>query len=789
MRPFLQYITGAIIAAFLLLMSGCTGTITKEGKAAHAILNLDTAHLKNGITLKGEWAFYWNRQVSPTEKHAVADTFVQFPFLWTGKSLYGQKLPANGFATYAVDVVMPLVNAELGLKIPDTYSSYQLYVNGKLLSSNGKAGTSAANAIPYWNTSIISLPRADTLHILLQVSNFWHTRAGTYKDIVIGEKKLLLTKFEQDYAADLILTGCLFMGGLFLFGLFLFGKHDRAILFFSLFSMLYSYRIMGTDLYAFHHVFPTLSWFVTIRIEYASLFLSIALFAQYTRCLYPKDVYHPLMKGLIGVCLLFTFVTVFFPARIFSQLTTPFLVFMFVYIVYAFMVFIKAFRNKRAGSQYALMSNGVMMLVFLIINLDYFGIFIPHKIFLFSGYILFFFLQSLILSYRFAFELKKAKAEAEQGFRTKSEFLSTMSHEIRTPLNAVIGMTHFLLKNKPREDQKENLDVLLFSANNLLTLVNDILDFNKIEANKISFEQIEFDLATLAGNIINGFKSMANEKGINLQLEEGISEAGLLSGDPTRLGQVMSNLIHNAIKFTDSGMVKLILVAERLTERNATIRIMIKDTGIGIPAEKQKIIFDQFTQADSSTSRSHGGTGLGLSISRRILQLMGSELKLNSAEGNGSEFYFTILINRTGKSKGKSEPINNHANASSTPLKGIRILLAEDNEINVLVANNFLNYWGAETEVAVNGQEAIDKFDPARHHLILMDLHMPGIDGYEATRILRTRGITSPIIALTASIPKEVEDKVIEAGLDGTVIKPFIPEDLLQKILDHLKQN
>ena len=295
-------------------------------------------------------------------------------------------------------------------------------------------------------------------------------------------------------------------------GLYFFGRYDKTILYFALFCITYSYRIVGASQYALHSFIPNVPWIVTVHLEYLTLFVSVIFFTQYTQKLYPEDTNKYITTIEMWACIILSLITVVFPPAVFTQLISPFLAVMFSVIAYAFYVYIIAYRKKRLGAGYALLSTGVVMLVFIIINLQYFGYAAPQKELLFFGYISFFFLQSLILSYRYSYLLNKAKKEAEQGLLAKSDFLSNMSHEIRTPLNSVIGLSHILLENKPREDQKEQLNVLLFSANNLLTIVNDILDYNKIEAGKINFEYIDMDLVKVFQDLLSGMKAIADEK-------------------------------------------------------------------------------------------------------------------------------------------------------------------------------------------------------------------------------------------------------------------------------------
>ena len=752
------------------------------------ILDLSKKNLsEQKIPLNGSWAFYWKRLLPPEliSRHQP-DVYPKCPELWSNIIIHGTPLSSIGYATYSLTVILPKNRPELALEIPDAYCAYTLFVNGKVFSASGKVGTSRDNSEPHWISATKSLHvSSDTLQLVLHVSNFWHTRGGTYKNILIGDRENLMLDRYHYMAFDSVLAGFLFMGGLYFFSLFLFGRHDKAILYFALFSMSYSYRLIGTDTYTLHTLLPNIDWIITLRLEYASLFISIALFVQYIKHLYPEDINRIFIQICLWLCTIFALCSLTLSPRLFTYLINPFLVLMFIYIGYAFIIYIKAVRKNRVGSIYALISTGLVTMVFLLINLDYFGIVVPEKSLLFFGYVTYFLLQSQILSYRFAHELKSAKEQAEQGLRAKSQFLSTMSHEIRTPLNSVIGMTHFLIKNDPRSDQIKNLNVLLFSANNLLGIVNNILDFNKIEADKITFEKIEVDLVALCRNIIAGLKIAAEDKGIALELNVDDAITRKVIGDPIRMTQVITNLVHNAIKFTHAGSVMLSLRVVRQTHDALELKVSVQDTGIGIPKEKQKIIFERFTQADSSTSRRYGGTGLGLAISKKILELLGSELHLISEPGKGSEFFFTLVL-PAGNAVVETVNPQQQQKTEEKPLQGVHILLVDDNPINILVAQNFLKKWGAVIDTAKNGQEAIDQLDVKKHHLILMDLHMPVMDGYEATRRLRSRGETIPIIALTASIPQEVEDQVKKAGLNGTVIKPFVPDDLLRVVLHFL---
>ncbi|MEA5402418.1 ATP-binding protein [Arcicella sp. DC2W] len=378
-------------------------------------------------------------------------------------------------------------------------------------------------------------------------------------------------------------------------------------------------------------------------------------------------------------------------------------------------------------------------------------------------------------------DLRKSKELAEAATQAKSEFLSMMSHEIRTPLNAIVGLTYLMQQEEVSDSLAENLKILQFSTNNLHVLINDILDFSKIEAGKVELERVPFDIKQLVSNIKKANQIKAEEKGNKVRLMIDDDVPNVLIGDALRLGQIITNLISNAVKFTKNGSITIELSQRRRTATHVTIDISVIDTGIGIPLDKQAMIFDKFTQANSETTRQFGGTGLGLVITRSLLQLHGSDIHLESEEGKGSTFYFTLDLEigtelRTKVNEAHTELLNENT------LKGVKVLLVEDYPMNIKVATKFLERWQIVIDVAENGQIALDKYERGKYDVILMDIQMPVLDGYTATARIRETDTDTPIIALTASATLNNQDRAFLVGMNDYVTKPFNPNELFQKI-------
>ncbi|MEP5613453.1 MAG: PAS domain S-box protein [Cyclobacteriaceae bacterium] len=377
-------------------------------------------------------------------------------------------------------------------------------------------------------------------------------------------------------------------------------------------------------------------------------------------------------------------------------------------------------------------------------------------------------------------ELQKAYEQAEKSSKIKEDFLSSMSHEIRTPLNAIIGTANLLMEENEELAKDEKFQLLKFSSNNLLSLINNVLDFSKIESGNIHLESGDFEIGTLTESLVNSWRPLASEKGIDLILECDESIPNVVKGDSVRLGQVLNNLVNNALKFTEKGFVQVKI--EQCEEDN--VHFEIQDTGIGIPTEKLDTVFESFKQVTSHLTHQHGGTGLGLPICQNLVRMMGSELELNSQEGFGSKFSFTIKLE-----KGDESKVASAVESKENKQLDIHVLLVEDNTANQFIAKSFLEKWGVTLQVASNGLEALDHIKSQSFDLVLLDIRMPVMDGYTCAKRIRTMEgdyfHNVPIIALTASTILDIRKNGSVLEFDDFLSKPFEPKKLYSMLIKH----
>jgi signal transduction histidine kinase/ActR/RegA family two-component response regulator len=751
------------------------------------------------VFVDGKWEFYWNRLISPGDFSTFTSerVYVDYPYLWTSHDY-----PSFGAATFRTEVKLPEKTPQLSLLIPDAYSSYSLFINGVLFANNGVPALSKELYTPNWSHTLKSLNQlpdsalSNELVIVLHVANFDHSKGGSSQELLIGTTEALTNRKLKDQAYSWTLTGALLLAGMFFLSLFLFSSIDKSILYFALFCLFYTYRVIGFGAYPLHDLIPNIPWIITIRLEYLTLFSSVFFFGLYTYHLYPKEVSRLLINILNSICLLFALLCLFFPPHIFSLTILPFFIILSIYIAYAFYIYVLGMLRKRPGSAFALASTGVVFSIFLYQILNYYGYIDQYQIFNYTGHLLFIFLQSQILSYRFTYSLEEARANAEAASRAKSEFLSTMSHEIRTPLNAVIGFSDLLDDGTLNKEKEEYVSSIRLSGESLLGIVNNILDYSKIESGKLDIEYYQVNPGKLIKMIFELFSPIVSASKIDLVLDLDESLPSIIYTDKTRLQQVLINLINNAIKFTDKGSVTVSAALNTDDSYSGNIFFKVQDTGIGIDKNDIEKLFKRFSQVDSGITRRYGGTGLGLVISKEIVEALGGNIKVKSTIGHGTVFTFTIQADLVFDDE--QEPADRASfdlphtknpilqDTSLERFQALNVLVVEDNIFNQRVTLRILELLGIKANLAEDGLQSVEKAKATLYDLIFMDMQMPMMDGLEATRQIRkddeSKSKDSTIIALTANATTEDRDQCFEAGMNDFLSKPITIETTFQLI-------
>jgi signal transduction histidine kinase len=600
------------------------------------------------IELSENWKFYWKELLSYPDTNKIS-YHVNFSSIWNKLGHIDQKITSTGYASYYLSIYSDSESTELALDIPGFYSSYRLFLNGEEMAKNGVVAKTKEESKPFWLPRIVSIKINKGInHLVLQISNFRHSKGGASKNIKIGKYSNLLSQDKFQLAVDFFLFGILLVTGVFIFGFYFFGQKEKYLIYFALFCFAYGYRQISYGDFHVNALMPFIPWQLTITIEYIVFALSVYFFANYVLYIFPKEANRKILNVIIYASLTYIALVVLLPVFYFTYLIPYFLFLIFSYMFYAIYVFFKAYISQRLGAKYALISLLFIFSSFILLMIEQVFQARINTFLVFTSFLGFLFFQVMILSYSFAMFYQQALIDANSGLRAKSIFLASISHEIRTPLSAILGASEILEKTELAENQNAFVNIIKRSSLNLNVIISDILNLTKLEYSQVRFNEEHVNVVTLVEDIIQTQFTNQNFDKTKLEFSHQHDPQMPLYviSDSTRLKQILTNLFYNAIKFTKQGSISIHNYLENIDDEFITVRFEVRDTGIGIQKDKLNELFDQFSQVDSANKHGLGGIGLGLYICKVLVNKLNGEIWVESEKGNGSSFYFTAKVKK-----------------------------------------------------------------------------------------------------------------------------------------------
>jgi len=794
-----------LLAALVLLSS--TGLAAANDPTAHPAVegmldfsSYDFQH-KAPVRLDGEWEFIWSSLLEPGDpawsKQEGIRGFYPVPLFWT--SYKGLNLPSDGFCTYRLRIKTSGKCRNFGIKTPEIFTEYRLWVNGELIDQRG---TFDEDIVRFMRPSVFTFhTKSDITELVLQIKNRSHQNAGIGQSFIFGNAQQVYRNHILSVSMEIMLIAICIFAGLYHSIIYIFRKEEKELLYFGLFCIIMAVRTFLTGNTLITQAIPDLSFEAGSRIATSVIPLSVISFHAFAYYFFREITPRRIFLFLLTVQFAYLAIVFTTPTMFYTTVYTYYLaailascLFIIGINIYAIIknikysvIFISGFMFVFTG-----VANDVLHYM-QVINTGY------YLAFFFSAFIL---TEALMLAIKFSQEHRIVSELSERLKvldRLKDEFLANTSHELRTPLNGIIGITESLIDGATGplpEKTVYNLKLIVSSGRRLYNLINDILDFSKIKNNDISLNMKRLDIKQIVNVVISVFKAAIPGKEIEL-INEIQDNIPFVRGDENRLQQILYNLIGNAVKFTSSGCIRV-----SSEQEGDFVRIKIKDTGIGIASGRLDAIFTSFEQADGSISREYGGTGLGLPITKKLVELHGGVIDVESVPGEGSCFSFTLPVSIADTSTFNHKespvlldehikngidvpsPVNNNKNSA---FKG-KILIVDDESVNVQVLLNHLSIKNYRTDFASNGFEAMEKLNKNSYDLILLDLMMPRMSGYEVCRSIR-ENFTSfelPVIILTAKDRPQDIIAAFDSGANDYLVKPIDRTELFARIDTHL---
>jgi len=780
-------------------------------EAAHQNLTSWDFQDQGLVSLSGEWEIFPGEWVSPLSDRE-APAYVKVPSGW------GDVQEGTAICTYRYTVDLPLNRKQMGLSLGYIRSAYDLYINGIFVRSVGKIGRNRAEEIPDGRWEYILLPETEgPVEILFHISNFEEREGGLYQTPRLGLIKDLRKKELNHLIIQFFLFGIFFSLAFYHLMLFMFRTKEKAALYFGSFALVLALRVVFVDssyLAGINNFFGAIPWIWLRKLEYLTVYGLAVLFIPYFYQMFPDRV-NRVYGQVVNICSIPYFLMVLFtPLKVYSSFLIAAEVIVLLWCFYSLYILIRLTLDGVWEGQVLVLGMFIMVLCIILDFMASQGIF-PFMSVTPFGFFAFLLAQSAVLNRKLVSsfgrvekltgklnsllderkkyqallerrvlertaELEGAVEEARAADQAKGDFLARMSHEIRTPMNGIMGFAEITRDSEDLDEIRNYTNNIISESEKLLILINQLLDLSRIEAGGVQLEIAPFNMRELLSSIQKMFTPLAAEKHIEFKLEQDFSgQVAALQGDSFRLRQILVNLVGNAIKFTEKGYVRLSAVQTFQSEREQGFLFIIEDTGKGIAEDKKHKIFESFVQEDTSITRQYGGTGLGTAISRSFVELMGGEIGLESEPGMGTSFWFSLKLPVSDTSLKEIE--RKKVQGGEVRFPGKRVLLAEDYMPNQEVVKNFLKNTSLDLSIVSDGVQACDLLDKQDFDLILLDIHMPRLNGYSVAEYIRQDLKRDCIIVgLTADGYQNVQDKCTEVGMNDFLTKPIRKGKLLE---------
>ncbi|MBR30906.1 MAG: hypothetical protein CMN77_06300 [Spirochaetaceae bacterium] len=779
--------------------SGCGGqqapsALVQKGEARVSFSDLEKYGIQN---LHGIWRFYPGKE--PVSHLRKSPSFISVPGTWPDSLFSDQADTIHRQGMYELQLHLDR-QEPFALRFTEVMTESCIYLDGEEIRCQGKLESneqeSIANTSPF---TVVLFPKQLNPVLQIIVSNNHHRKGGIFGTVAIGTPDQIQTLDRSRMSRYLLVAGALLLTAVY-FGLVgLVEGRAPTNLSLALFCAIAMIRIMTAGEKPAVSFFPDLPFGVYLRLQYITYFLSVAAALHYLYTMFPQDVHRTVVYVAYSIAAAFSLFAVAVNTTILSYSLDYYAVIFFSVVFYCTYAITRASFHRRTGSWFVFAG---MMALLVAVIVDFLRVYELALVqYLIGDAILILVLcqavatslQNRNVHLRMG-QLQNEKDQADAAARNNREFLSRMSHELRTPLHSIVHIGHLLKEERDPSRARDYVNTLQSASDHLLTLVNDVLDFNRMVQGKLKYQEGSFSLRLLLNRVVVIHRERAAGKGLDLRLDIQEPMPDRLLGDSHRISQVLHNLIGNAIKFTADGEIRVTVQKNPSDGEQDRIMFTVTDTGIGMSPDQLPMIFETYFQAGFQADRKHEGTGLGLAISQELVRLMGGDLKVNSTPDVGSEFSFSLPLktdpegDRPPELAEISEAMSMAAPelAKSRAFRQELIFIVDDNPDNRKLTGRFLEKWNLQYLEAASGMQALGLLEEHYPHLVLLDLHMPDMDGFATLDALREKGYSGPVIAATADVSNETRSRLDEAGFDGFIGKPFSPANFHQILSGYL---